>query len=280
MESRMLMENWLQSFRQKNKNTYIRIIITILIAFLVLAGLISLFGDLGLGAEIVAYRYHIWLGLFVLSIIGVLVYEVVKEVQKISSLSNQIELVNGQLDEAKLREESLLRLMEKYKRSAYAGVLEHLNRLLTLTIKRDEWQANQAHVTKVRIKPYSAAENIDPEFARKERLEIIIDIGQKAGVCEGMEFLVSDPQIPLDYGVISVSKVHVDGAICILIEELDASFWSHYYELMGKHTTKILEVPDNRIVPNLPSAFDSIANESAENLRRIITDIVIKQNNN
>jgi len=48
-------------------------------------------GDLGFGDEIVAYRWQIWLGLIVLSIIGVLIYEVVKDVQKISSLSNQVE---------------------------------------------------------------------------------------------------------------------------------------------------------------------------------------------
>jgi len=66
--------------------------------------------------------------------------------------------------------------MEKYKRSAYTEVLQHLDRLLILVIKRDEWLTNGAHVTKVRVKPYSGAEVIDPEFARKERIEIIISI--------------------------------------------------------------------------------------------------------
>lgn len=271
------MDNWLKDFLHKTKHKSVRIIIAILIAFLALAGLISLFGDLGFSGEIVTYRWQIWLGLIVLSIIMVLIYELVKDAKMISGLSNQIELFIDELDEAKLREESLLRLMEKYKRSAYADVLEHLNRLLILAIKRDEWQANQAHVTKVRIKPYSAAENIDPDFARKERIEIIINIGQKAGVSAGMEFLIRDPQIPLDYGVISVSKVHADGAICTLVEELDASFWVQFHELTEKKTPKILEVPDNLIVPNLPTAFDSITPESAENLRTIITKIAFNQ---
>ena len=271
------MENWLQDLLHRTSYKSIRIIITIIIVFLALAGLISLIGDLGFGDEIVRYRWQIWLVLVILSIIVVLVYEVVKGLRMISNLNNQIKDINRQLDEAKLQEESLLRLMEKYKRAAYSEVLDHLSRLLILTAKREQWQTNQAQVTKVRVKPFSGAEAIDPEFARKERIDVIINIGQKAGVCEGMEFLVRDPQIPLDYGVISVRKVHADGAICTLIEELDAGFWAQFQESTDKHASNILEVADNRIVPNLPPTFDSITPESADNLRTIISKIVFNQ---
>ncbi|MBE3142037.1 MAG: hypothetical protein IMZ53_15800 [Thermoplasmata archaeon] len=271
------MENLLQGFLHRTKYKSLSIIITIIIVFLALAGLISLFGDLGFGDEVIKYRWQIWLVLVVLSVIGVLIYDVVRNYRTISGLNNQIMAIKGQLDEAKLQEESLLRLMEKYKRAAYAEVLEHLNRLLILTSKRDEWQTNQARVTKVRVKPFSAAENIDPEFAHKERIDIIINIGQKAGVCEGMEFLVRDTQIPLDYGIISVSKVHSDGAVCILTEELDAGFWGQFNESIEKPVAKIYEVPDNRIVPNLPATFDSITPESADNLRTIISKIVFNR---
>lgn len=271
------MENWLQDRLHSTNYKSLRIVITIIIVFLALAGLISFIGDLGFGDEIVKYRSQIFLVLVISSIIGVLVYEVVKGQRMISNLNNQIRDINRQLDEAKLQEESLLRLMEKYKRAAYAEVLEHLSRLLILTAKREQWQTVQAQVTKVRVKPFSGAEAIDPEFARKERIDVIINIGQKAGVCEGMEFLVRDSQIPLDFGVISVRKVHADGAICTLVEELDTGFWEQFYESTDKHPMNILEVPENRIVPNLPGAFNSITPESADNLRTIISKSLFNQ---
>jgi len=43
-----------------------------------------------------------------------------------------------------------------------------------------------------------------------------------------MEFLVTDSQIPLEYGLISVSKVYADGASCILIEELETGFGPNF----------------------------------------------------
>lgn len=271
------MENWLQDLLHKTSCKSIRIFITIIIVFLALAGLIALINDLGFGDDIVKYRFQISLVLIILSIIVVLVYEVVKDTRMISNLNNQIKDINGQLDEAKVQAESVLRLMEKYKRAAYAEVLDHLNRLLIYTSKREEWQANQAQVTKVKVKPFSGAEAIDLEFARKERIDVIINIGQKAGVREGMEFLVRDPQIPLDYGVISVREVHPDGAYCTLIEEFYAGFWAKIHETTEKNTPKILVVADNRIVPNLPTAFYSITPESADNLRTTISKIVLNQ---
>jgi cell shape-determining protein MreC len=271
------MEDWLNKVLRSTKNTSVRIIIMMFVVFLALAGLISLVGDLGFGENIATYRWQIWIILIVLSVIGVLTYEVIKGTRMVSSLNNQIKVIKDQLEEAKKREDSLLRLMEKYKRSAYAEVLQHLDRLLILVIKRDEWLTNDAHVSKVRIKPYSGAEVIDPEFARKERIEIIISIGQKAGVTEGMEFLMTDSQIPLEYGLISVSKVYADGASCILIEELDTGFWAQFHGLTKKQAAKIVEAPDNRIVPYLPNTFDAITPESAENLRTIISKIVYNQ---
>jgi len=271
------MEDWLKKILRRTNNKFVRISITIIILFLILAGLVTIFDALGFGAEIAKYRRQILPVLIILSIIGVLIQEVVKSSQTISNLTNQIKLNKDQLDEAKQQEESILRLMEKYKRSAFTELLENVDRLLILAIKRDEWRTNQARVTKVRIKQYSAAESIDPEFARKERIEIIINIGKKAGVSEGMEFLVMDPQIPLDYGLVSVIKVFPDGAICALVEELDYSFWEPIHELPTKHTSKMIEVPDNRIIPYLPTAFDAITPESAENLRTIISKIVYNQ---
>jgi hypothetical protein len=271
------MENWLKSFQQKTSNNFIRIIITIIIVLFTIAGFISLVSDLGFGEEIAQYRWQIWLGLVILSIFLVLIYKYGESLSIISGLNNTIEINMSQLEDSKVQQESLLRLMEKYKRAAYTEVLEHLNLLLILTAKRGEWQTSQARITKIKVKPYSVAENIDLEFAKKERIDIIINIGQKAGVCEGMEFWVRDPQIPLDYGVISVSKVHENGSICTLLEQLDPSFWEKFYEVTDKNTPRILDAPDNLIVPNLPPSFDTITPENADSLQTIISKIIISR---
>ena len=113
------MENWLKSILQKSSNKFVRIMITIVIVFFAIAGFISLVGDLGFGEDITKYRWQIWLVLVILSIIFVLIYEYVKSLQMISSLNNKIKIYVNQLEDAKVQEESLLRLMEKYKRAAY-----------------------------------------------------------------------------------------------------------------------------------------------------------------
>ena len=71
------MEDWLKNFLRRTNNKFVTIIITIIIVFFALAGLIAVLGDLGFSDEIVKYRKQIWLALIILSIIGVLIQEVV-----------------------------------------------------------------------------------------------------------------------------------------------------------------------------------------------------------
>lgn len=271
------MENWFNTIRQNTNLKIIYITSTVFVVFLSLAGIVALSSDLGLSAEVTAYRKQIWLTILIMAILLVLTYELIKEHKLASTLRDQAETLNKQLDEAKQREESLLRLMESYKRAAYTEVLDHLNRLLLLIVKRQQWQEKGAKVLKIKIKQYSGAENIDPDFAVRERIEVIINIGTQSNVCEGMEFLVRDPSVPIEYGLISVRKAHSDGSICILNEELDASFWSQIMQAAEQGKPSIFDAPDNCIVPNLPHVLDSVTPELAQNILNIMSTVSLNQ---
>ena len=209
----LLMEDWLDRIRRSTHQPFIHLVVTIAIVFLALAGLVALGGELGLSEYITEYRVQIWLALLVLSVVSVLGYSLRQKSRQTSSLSEQVHDLEAQLAEMNLREESLLRLMETYKRAAYADVIEHLQRLLILTAKRQQWQEAGACVTKLRVGVYSDADSIDPEFAARERIDVLINIGAQADVDRNMQFVVKDATVPISYGIVSVREVYDEGAI-------------------------------------------------------------------
>jgi hypothetical protein len=268
-----LMEKWLERLRQGARHRVIRIIAAVALAFLALAGLVALAGDLGLSEEITAYRVQVWLALFAISVLLVGGYEVTKELRLIAVQKTHIEELETKLADAETRNRSLLRLMESYKRSAYAEILDHLSRLMILAAKREQWSEADAKVKEVHVKAYSDAEDIDPEFAMRDRIEVIIDIGRQQDVVEGMQFIVQNPTIPRVYGVIAVKAVYDQGATCFLSEYSDDGFWAQALNLSAEGKSEVLQMSDNRIVPALPADLDNVSPELAEDFLQLIEKI-------
>lgn len=151
----MLIEQWLGDIRQSSRSRLVRTGVMVVLVFLILATIVTVADGLGFATEISQYRNAILIGLLVLSgIIGVGV--TVKELASNNRLL--VQRLHNLKNEKEANEESLLKLMEAYKRNAYTEILGYLERLTILIAMRHEWENNGAKLVKTLIKPHSTAE--------------------------------------------------------------------------------------------------------------------------
>ena len=117
------------------------------------------------------------IGLLLLAVV-ISVGLIVKELTNNNEfLTKRVRELNSKIDEKTVNEKSLLKLMEAHKRNAYTEILRYLERLTILISMRHEWENNGARLVKMLIKPYSTAEQLDPEYAKRERIDCVVNVG-------------------------------------------------------------------------------------------------------
>lgn len=269
-----MIESWLAKLNNKFQNIWLRILIQSVFLFFVIGGVIALIGDLGFGAEIQKYRSQIWLGLAGIIVLSVGAYEISQRLKLLSSAEKEIVELNTLLNDASQRENSLLRLMESYKNAATTEVFENFYRLLQLVSIKHKLATNGTKITKIYVRENSAVQQIDAAYASQDSLEIVINVGSNFDIQKGMQFVVSDPNVPIDFGLIAVQKTHTDGAICTLVEIAESSFWRDALDMSTNGQTGIIKVNDNILSPFLPPLLQTMSEENAQQLCELVRSVL------
>ena len=126
---------------------------------------------------------------------------------------------------------------------------------------------------KIYVKAGNSAKALDIDYATKESLEIVINLGRDLHITRGMHFVVRDPIVPVYYGIIAVQDSHDEGSVCSLVETLNDSFWSQAIEVSAQGRNEIINVADNILSPYLPPVFETMTSQQAEELRLLILQI-------
>jgi hypothetical protein len=267
------MENWFDYLKNKYSTPWIIVPATISITFCVLAGVVTMFSDMGFSEQVTNNRIMIIILLLGISVLSYVLYKTNLLVNKYrNTVKDNISLRNT-VQELEGDKKSLLGLMESYKNQAYNNILDHLRTMLNYSKNKNQWLKKEARVSKIRVKPLSGIADMDLTFAKRESLDIVINLGSEDEIMIGMEFAVEDPSIYERYGMIIVNEVFQKASICNVTNIDNNSFWSTALNTNVEKDNVMLPVIDNRIIPNIPSSFDNVPEDVIDELLIIIAKI-------
>lgn len=256
-------------------------IVRSLLAVVIVAGVIILIvtgaSDMGLGTEITNNRVLVWTctaGLAFLFGLGYEIYSLTSRLNESSAELGEVRSENNDLrealEEAQDERDSVLRLMERYRRNAYDEILDELYLIVNALDMRDNWIENNACVKQVSIDINNNDEYRSLPERVNELSSIHINIGKQDGVIEGMVFEVVDPSRINTYGKITVDDVGVDGSICSLIEGFNTALWSEVRSAIGDNESRIISVKENYIVPLIPKEIENAESGKLEELKEVV----------
>jgi hypothetical protein len=255
----------------------VRVVLAVAIAAVCIFGIVTIASDAGLGTEVTDNRVLIWTCAIALSLSFGLGHEVYSLASRLNERWAELEDVRSEnedlrenLQEAEEERDSVLRLMENYKRDAYDEVLNKLYLITEALDKKEEWIKENARVTQASID----IEDIEGSLSLPEKVNkfsnLNINIGDKSDVIEGMVFKVTDPSGTFDYGKILVEEVGEKGSRCKLIEGYNKSLWSEVRFSVNNGVSKVVSLKDNIIVPVIPEEIEDVEPDALQELRQAI----------
>lgn len=266
-----MIEEWLQKIQQGSWPLGLRGVVSFALICLVLVGLVDIAGVIGFGNEISTHRSTIWAGIVVTASVltiswlfrdvyqqkAALKKEVAEKEQQIAALKQDIDHLQQEKEELTKDRESLLQLMETdrlYARlQAREEVTGHLKRIAVFSLMAQQWQAKDARIERFRIERAQLQQGqFTTDLALRERVSILINLGDLDSVEPGMEFIIQDPLDLREYGRIVVKDVQTRGSICRIVDLQDESFWFDVLEILKTDVTRNIAAASNMFVPYMP----------------------------
>ena len=258
------MEAWLQRIIQTTKSPWVHWGASLVLIFLAILGIVSIVSDIGFADVVTRFRVPILIASGIVALFSVGSWYLYHQRQELTKLRSTVDELKRKVDDLEQEKESAFRLMEKYRAQAQEDIINHLKRLAIFRIMQEKWREKGAKVERLRVEEITAIEGIDPEFAAKERITVIINLGAHDNIMKGMGFIIQDPTDSRKYGVIVVEEVHPRGATCRIVEISHRAFWGDAVQALKEAKSCILDAPTNVIVPDSP--LKEISLESAQQL--------------
>jgi|ERR1051325_768165 hypothetical protein len=257
------MVDWLKRIWKRPAITSVTVLGLFLTIPWLILGVVSTLSDVGFSTEIANYRWKILLvagGAGVLAV-TLYLYWFLYYQQKTSRF--EIRVLKQQNQDLNAQNESVLRLMERYKAEAQEDIFNRLKQLALYSIHQQAWKAKGARVERFRVES-RGAEAVGNGNAL-ERVTVLISLGSGDEVMRGMKFLVQDPTDLKEYGTIVIRECHPNGSVCSIFEIQHAAFWSKVTEAVSSgNTSEVIAAPPNVIVPNNP--FKELTSDNAKQL--------------
>lgn len=252
-----------------------------------LGGVVALVSDIGFGDEITASRGHFVAWMLALGALTSCAKEIldfenaarghVASLNEANTEVARLNLLNESLGEDK---ESLLRLMESYKSSAYVDIVDQLETFLHARISLSELEGARLQAERARIDSEASPNDVPADIKMTHRAIIIISGGKEQGVREGMSFHVVDPDTGATYAVLSATEVHASASECSVIGQYDNVFMSEILEKLNSDTSGTVALTSNRLIPLMPDGLSEMDADSARQLLSALQDVVPLPNQN
>lgn len=259
-----MLDQWLNEVRQSSRSSIIRGIISFIVVFLAVGVVIGAIGDFGFSSEIETLRLPIIFLTAVMIIVVLIIQAFYYRKDSIRQLENKIKLLEVALQDANDKTDSISRLMEQYKGIAQENVINRLKHLAIFAIKKEEWKAKGARIERFRIDT-TTIDHQNQDFIVLDRIAVLINLGTKDQVAEGMIFSVQDPTDGMAYGTIVVKTTHNGGSSCKIVSPDHAAFWHDILTTSRENKVKIVTA-----LPNIIEPFSPIKDMQTRNARQLL----------
>lgn len=234
-------------------------------------------GDLGLGDEIDDHRGAIWAWTIAAGLVLSLCLEVASSDARIrgdetvqQEQEAELNRLQSANDDLVTEKESLLRLMESYKSQAYSDIVEKLRLTLYAHVAMSRLTERATRVVKARVDSSKAPNSAPLDVKMFHRTSAVINAGQSDGVMDGMQFEVIDDQTSQVYSVITVSAVHDQASECSVESDYDKVFWSEVIDKLDSDSDGLVDLPQNKLSPLLPTSIAELDPEAAQQLIAVL----------
>ena len=216
-------------------------------------GVVAVISDIGFAEEVKRYRWWIISTSLILGVLAEVFYlfwYVLYTNKKLKAQAKDLQAQNKDLTD---QNDSVFRLMTRYKAEAQEDIFKRLRELAVSSILAPDWKKKGACVERFRVEP-SIVGNEDIHMNDSlQRVIIFINLTAADGVLIGMRFFVQDPTDFRKYGTIVVTECYEHGSSCSIVEIDDPAFWVDVSNtLQSPNNSTIIHASPNVIVPSSP----------------------------
>ena len=243
--------------------------------------------DIGFGDEVTASRGHFVAWMLAIGALAACAREIwdfenaaSTHAASIANAKSDLETCNSKISSLSEDKESLLRLMESYKSSAYVNIVDQLESFLHARISLSDLEGASLRAERVRIDSEASPNDVPVDIKMTHRITVIVGGGEDHGVREGMSFYVVDPDTEAAYATVSVTEVHTSASECSVVGDYDNVFMSEILEKLRSDTSGIVTLASNKLIPMMPDGLSDMDADSARQLLSALRDVVPLPNQN